>query len=45
MSEVIQTPKPNKLLRAPLSVVGALLVATLLAGVLINHAASVRPDG
>ena len=45
MSDAIPTPKPNRPLKAPLSLVGVLLAATLLAGVLINHAASVRTDG
>ena len=45
MLDAIPTPKPNRSLKAPLSLVGVLLAATLLAGVLINRAASVRTDG
>jgi Ca-activated chloride channel family protein len=45
MSEGIPTPKVNRTLRAPLSVVGVLLAATLTAGVLINHPESVSPNG
>lgn len=37
MSEGIPTPKVNKTLRAPLSIVGVLVAATLTAGVVINY--------